>query len=114
MERILIMPPEGHRYRIDDLDGTSQQEIQFVQRGPRHEPKAGILIQDLLRICIHRVQVLNNEVEAPENKLVLHHLRQALVCQESRALRRKGELGKIKFPELLETGPDGHFKLAGD
>lgn len=109
MTRMIIDYP-GHAYRIPELDGDKLQLIQFVQRKPHHEPKPGILIQDLLRVCIDRVKVLNEEVQAEENIQVLYHLRMAMVAQETRALRRKVELGKL-YPEELDCGEDGHFKL---
>lgn len=111
-DRITICPPYGHRYQIDELDGDGMQTIQFVQRAPLHEPKPGILIQDLLRVIIHRIQVLDNELPAAENKESIHLLRRVLGNQEARALRRKIELGKWPAPELIPTGEDGHFKLA--
>lgn len=109
-DRMIIDYP-GHRYRIPNLDGDKLQIIEFVQREPHHEPRPGIIIQDLLRICIDRVKTLNEEVQASENEQVLFHLRMAMVYQETRALRRKVELRKI-YPEELACGEDGHFKLS--
>lgn len=113
MNRIRIVEP-GHVYLIQNLDGDGEQQIGFVQRPPYHEPAAGILIQDLLRISIDRVKVLETEVSAEENIKVLYHLRQALLWQELRALRRKVDLGKLLAIENLDLGEDGHFKLVGE
>jgi hypothetical protein len=57
------------------------------------------------------VKVLDQEVSAPENVIVLKALREALLYQEVRALRRKAELHKINALEHLPLGDDGHFKL---
>lgn len=110
-ERINCSYP-GHTYRISNLDGAGTQVIQFVARPPHHEPEPGILIQDLIRICIDRVEVLNRESAAPENEHVLTALRAALLWQELRALRRKFMLGKLTELENIPTGEDGHFLFA--
>lgn len=111
MDRIIIELPHGHRYTIFNLDGDGQQTIQFVQRAPLHEPVEGILIQDLLRICIHRLQVLDHEKPWSGNKDTIQDLRVCLARQEARALIEGVKKQKIGHFELLETDPrDGHLK----
>lgn len=112
MDRIVIEQPYGHRYMIENLDGEGSQVIQFVQKRPLHEPVPGILIQDLLRICIHRLQVLDHEKPWGPNQDSIKDLRVVLARQEARALIRHVEKGKITHIELKETDPrDGHLKF---
>lgn len=110
IDRILIMKPEGHKYRIQNLHGEGEQFIEFVQDAPRHEPKPGMIIQDLLRVCIHRLQVLDHEMPFALNRDTIHLLQRAIANQEARALIRHVEKRKLANIELLETDPrDGHL-----
>lgn len=111
-DRIIIKPPEGHVYSIFNLGGEGEQIIQFRQDRPFHEPKPGILIQDLIRICIHRLKVLDHEKPWPLNKITINLLRQVLAYQEARALVRHVEKGKIAHIEFMEIDPrDGHLNF---
>lgn len=100
----------GHRYEIDCIDGAGVVDIRFVKREPHHSPMPGILNQDLIRVLIDRVQVLDAEKPWDGNALILQHLRQALVLHECRAMIRHVEDGKL-LPESVSLGSDGHFKL---
>lgn len=101
----------GHLYSLDSVDGECAQTIRFVKRFRGVENYAGTINQDVLRVLINRVEVLNEEAPWPGNQDILCHLRAALVLHEARALCRKVEKGEIK-PEIIETSlKDGHFAL---
>jgi hypothetical protein len=108
-ERDLVIVKAGHKYAIPHLDGTGETVIQFVQRKPFHEPVEGILIQDLLRIIINRLQVLDREKPFPLNADSIHDLRVILARQEARALIEAVKNGKLTHPELLRVAENGHF-----
>jgi len=111
MDRILIERP-GHRYTIKNLDGEGSQTIQFVQRQPHHNPLEGILIQDLLRILIDRLRVLDHEQRWPDNDASIHDLRVVLARQEARALIEHTKRGNLPHLEYAETDPrNGHLKF---
>lgn len=103
----------GHRYVLENVDGHGTQILQFVQRTPHHEPKEGVLNQEVLRALIERVQHLDGELPHPANAQILHHLRMALVLHEARAMVRDVEKGDLK-PELVELDSGGHFNLSID
>src|SRR5262245_26997718 len=100
----------GHLYELDHLDGSGHTMLQFVQREPHHEPKEGVINQEVLRALIDRVQVLDSERPWEGNQAILYHLRIALVLHEVRAMMRKVEKDELQ-PELVSVGDDGHFIL---
>ncbi len=76
----------GHSYLLPNQDGSGEQRIDFVRRKPHHEPVPGILNQQLLRVLIDRVGVLNAEKPWEGNARILMHLRLAIAEHECRAL----------------------------
>ena len=101
----------GHLYELDHLDGSGKTHLQFVSREPLHDPREGVINQEVLRALIDRVECLNEEVPWAGNADILHHLRMALVLHEARALVRHVQKGELR-PETLVTGADGHFVFA--
>jgi len=97
----------GHTYRLNHLDGTNSQELQFVNRGHGCN-KEGTNNQEVLRVLIDRVKFLELEKSWHGNERIIHHLRMALVLHESRHLERLVER-RLLFPEYEPTGEDGHF-----
>lgn len=106
----LVIEP-GHHYHLPHLDGDGFTCLQFVQRPPFHASVEGIIMQQLQRICIDRVQVLDTEEGWEDNQKIIEHARAILVLLETRALAVKVKKGKLR-PEEVETSPhDGHFLL---
>jgi hypothetical protein len=103
----------GHVYSLDHLDGPGRTLLNFVSRAPLHEPREGVINQEVLRALIDRVQFLNSEVPWQGNAQILHHLRMALALHEARAFLRHVEKGEIQ-PETLPVGRDGHMQIVGD
>lgn len=98
----------GHVYEVVNVDGDDVQEIRFVRRRddearllPQDDRDEGILSQELLRVLIDRTLYLNAEAPCPENVLIVHQLRGALVEYESRAARRTIE--KLPMPERQDV-----------
>lgn len=108
MERIVI-EYSGHRYTIQNLDGNGQQTIQFVQREPRHRAREGIVLQDLFRICIDRLRVLDAERPNPMNLESIKDLQVIIARQEARALVEAVKADKLKHIEFLPTDANGHL-----
>lgn len=102
----------GHRYRLEHLDGNGGTLLNFVQRKPHHDPREGVTNQEVLRVLIDRVLVLDSELPWEGNKKILKHLRLALVLHESRAIERKVEKDEM-CPEKIRLDVDGHFALEG-
>lgn len=102
----------GHLYELDHLDGDRKTPLQFVSRPPLHPAKEGVTNQEVLRVLIDRVKVLDAEKPWAGNSEILFHLRMALGLHEARALTRHIEKGKLQ-PESVPVGEGGHFILAG-
>jgi hypothetical protein len=100
----------GHLYEMDHLDGNGTSRIQFVQRPPHHEAKEGIILQELYRVAIARIKVLDAEKPWEGNARILRNLRECILLHEIRALERKVERREID-PEDVPTGEDGHWEL---
>lgn len=101
---------KGHLFELDEIDGVGKQHLQFVQREPYHEPKPGVLNQEVLRVLIRRVMRLNQETPWIGNAEILRCLRRALLLHEIRAMERDLEKGKL-YPECIDTDDRGHFVL---
>jgi hypothetical protein len=118
----------GHIYQLNWLDKWSPNSVNwedfkssdgkhyldylvFVNReNTREHP--GTQTQEVLRALIDRTQHCDRCLRWEGNDLIVHHLRMALALHEARAILRKTEK-KYICPELIQTGPDGHF-LIGD
>lgn len=82
----------GHEYLAHGVGNSTPQRIVFVKNEGEKYPgnvghHAGILTQELIRICIDRTNYLNNQGSCLETELALSALRQALAWYEVRAAR---------------------------
>jgi hypothetical protein len=107
--RVRVLEP-GHAYELDHLDGDGKTVLRFVSRAPLHEPREGVLNQEVIRALIDRVEFLDREVPWDGNARILSCLRTALALHEARAILRKVEKGELR-PEEVRLGTDGHFDL---
>lgn len=105
------LEPKGHRYLLDHIDGDGNTGFQFVTRFRGEQNREGPQCQEVLRMLIDRVCVLNQEVEWEGNRQLLWHLRMALVYFEARALIRKVEKMEMIQVENIPVGDDGHWEL---
>jgi len=108
---------KGHKYSLDTLDGETEVIITFVKRlivEGRTDSYPGTICQEVLRVLIDRVNVLNSELPHIVNEEIIQHLRMALVLFECRALERKVEKGSLKVEKVLTNPSDGHFTLVMD
>lgn len=103
---------KGHVYALDHLDGEDSQKLIFVNREAGREEE-GTTTQECLRMLIDRTWYCNDCLPWSGNKLIVDHLRMALMLHEVRAMIRKVEKGEIE-PEKLAVGHDGHFILGPD
>lgn len=96
----------GHRYTLHGKDGELQT-LHFFKDNEIHDTgHDGVLCQELLRVLLHRVEYLEDEVPAPENKIIHEALITAFIAFETRALRRK--LEKCN-PATIPPGDDGYL-----
>jgi hypothetical protein len=101
----------GHHYEAEVLDDPlfNNQDIVFVKRFRGNKNHAGTINQELIRIMIHRMKVLDKEIYWEGNAQIIHHLRMALVLHEARALIRKVEKKELNPEEIKFSKKDGHF-----
>ena len=87
----------GHEYKARVLDGEEGQMalIRFVMRNdpPDKYPGnddafPGVIIQELLRAILDRMDYLDKQNPCDENKWIMGHLREAFMGLEIRAHRR--------------------------
>lgn len=115
----------GHRYSLTSLDipkeGAAQEQvIQFVKReGPAYPGNVGtspgILIQDLLRVCLDRLKYLNKQVPCWQNTTIQMFLRLSLGLLENRTRERRGQpaiefLGNEEVETELTCEECGHIR----
>jgi hypothetical protein len=133
----------GHRYELAHIDGDpGYQTICFIKRSSRaihHDSEhPGTNTQEVLRVAIARSKYLNTIIPCAETEDAIYHLREALICYEARAWRRKQQRlnkerpahdsGEARHwdapfaridvsrwnedgPEMWPIGDDGHFVL---
>lgn len=115
----------GHIYEVEQLDTEDEfsfpLRMMFVNR--ENNPHAGTQTQEYIRVQIDCLNVLIDRTNHCDSclrwegndKIIKHfseaqrQLRLALLLHEQRALERKIDKQGLK-PELISTGPDGHFK----
>lgn len=105
----------GHSYMLDNLKDPGKTALEFYMDPDFHngDHLKGPSTQEVLRACIARVKALDQEKPAPENKDIIHHLRQAIIGHEVRALRVALEQGDYDV-EWLTTNENGHvFTIGG-
>ena len=85
----------GHEYALTHLDGGREEILTFVKReGPQYPGNVGshpgTNMQEVLRVLIHRLRYLDEQLPHFSNKYVLDDLRSALRKLEIRAADRHG------------------------
>lgn len=106
----VIVP--GHRYEVSHLKSDGKSIIQFHQDPEIHGSRVdGTWCQELIRVLIDRVNILDAEKPWAGNDLIKKNLRLALAGFEARAILVKAEKG---IPiEHFEIGEDGHLLIGG-
>jgi len=123
----------GHIYELSWLDGRPPIEhynsdwnllndtLVFVKREGESYPgnfghHAGTNLQEVLRACIDRVKYLDKQIHDDMNSIVIHNLREAIFCLESRAATRHKR--KLSFIDPVENNPVcykcGHIGCIGE
>ena len=103
---------KGHLYELDHLDGDGKSRIQFCNRESGTEIE-GVTTQEVIRALIDRTWYCNDCMPWSGNKLIVDHLRMALMLHEARAMIRKVEKGQFE-PEKMAVNHDGHFVIQPD
>jgi hypothetical protein len=99
----------GHVFELDQIGSDERQVISFVNKEPGMEAP-GITMQELCRVGVERTSYCHNCLPHRVNGPIIWHFRQIIALHEGRALEQKAAKGEF-LPELLVTGPDGHFEL---
>lgn len=99
----------GHRYELDNLQTEGKTRLQFRMDPEFHEGMElwGPSTQEVIRVCIARVKHLNHERRWWGNRIILYHLRMAIIWFEIRALIRRVQKGQAV--ENLDTFDNGHL-----
>ncbi len=83
----------GHKYELDQFEGSYPQEIQFIHK----EPVNGVLTtlqdgttnEEVLAVLIDRMNYLQSKFACRENAIAITNLEQALMWLEKRTADRK-------------------------
>ena len=83
----------GHKYVLsnikpDDGDRDINTLKFYNEKGKDRYEAIGTSNQEVIRVLIDRVKYLENELDHPFNKDIIHHLRMALSLHEARHLTR--------------------------
>lgn len=120
----------GHEYLLEGVGDAALQRVIFVKNEGAKYPgnvgfHAGILTQELLRVCIDRTKYLNAQGSCMETEHALAAMRQALAWYEVRAARCRGSHIDSLHSGALDAAPvcaicghnqchrDSHERLPG-
>lgn len=101
----------GHEYLLEGVGAMHlQQCITFVKNEGAKYPgnvgfHGGVLVQELLRVCIDRTGYLNDQGSCMETEHALAALRQALAWFEVRAARCRGTYIEGEHATVLDAAP---------
>jgi hypothetical protein len=96
---------------LHNLKGPGEKLFEFYMDPEIHGVEvAGPSTQEVIRMCIDRVNYLNFEMPWSGNADIQRALRVAIAGFEARALIRKTEKGSLAI-DWLPLGEDGHIKL---
>jgi len=92
---------EGHSYELDSFEGTKTQTIKFIHKrlnsnGDLETVSDGTTNEELLKVLIDRLSVLNNKFPCRENSIAITKIEEALMWLEKRTKNRieRGVEGK--------------------
>lgn len=103
----------GHKFALRNVDDDDEQILQFLQRAPFHDPIPGVTNQEVHRVLLSRIEVLNAEDPWWGNERMIHNLRENIGMHELRAMLRHAKKGDLR-PEDIQVGKDGHFVFVFD
>lgn len=88
----------GHRYELNNHEGSGKQTIQFLQKfaSPDGSVVAGTTNEDVIAMLIDRINYLNKAFPCRENALAITKLEEALMWLNKRTQNRieRGVEGK--------------------
>ena len=92
----------GHTYQLTHFDGEHSSLLIFFKREGDGYPgnighHEGTNLQEVIRVLLDRTKYLDNQIEDYTNKIVMRHLRSALIWLEKRAAMRHG----LEPPEMI-------------
>ena len=93
-----ILTP-GHKYELASHEGGTPQVLQFIEKKPVFQPpncspkqlltvNDGTTNEEVLRVLIDRLELLNGRVPCRENSITITKLQEALMWQEKRTASR--------------------------
>jgi hypothetical protein len=106
---------KGHRYAMTNLKTGGESILQFHQDPELHGGVSadGPSTQEVIRVCIARVNALDDEKPWSGNADIIMHLRCALAGFEARAIIRRSEKGELEI-EKLPVLDDGHIEIKSE
>lgn len=94
----------GHLYEVENLGESTVQEISFIKKeldpdktdGSLRTVVSGTTNEEVLKVIIDRIQILNGKFPCRENSIVITKLQEALMWLEKRTADRvvRGVEGK--------------------
>lgn len=120
----------GHEYLLEGVGGAEPQKIVRVKNEGEKYPgnvgfHGGILVQEMLRVCIDASKFMNDQGPYMETELAISAMRQALAWYEVRAARCRGTHIEADHIDALDNAPtcpicghnqchrDSHDRLPG-
>ena len=93
-----ILTP-GHKYELASMEGGAPQVLQFIEKKPVFQPANtapkplitvhdGTTNEEVLRVLIDRIELLNGRVPCRENSITITKLQEAMMWQEKRTASR--------------------------
>lgn len=92
----MITLENGYKYGLDNFEGESFQEIQFIEKeempgGTLSTVNNGTTNEEVLMVLIDRLQFLNKKLPSRESSLALTKIEEALMWLEKRTQNRRNQ-----------------------
>lgn len=101
---------KAHRFALQNLKSDDETIFQFYQDPDLHDGIgfSGPSLQEVYRMCIARLEGLDQEKPWPRNSVAIALTRQVIAELEMRALYYKVAKGELLI-DRLPIGQDGHI-----
>src|SRR4030095_12291812 len=99
----------GHKYELDNLDGSLKTSLTFVKREGNKYPGntghyEGTNLQEVMRALIDRTKYLNSQIYDQRNLAIINKLRECIWLLEDRAASRHSREFDF-WPDNIEFVP---------
>jgi hypothetical protein len=81
----------GHIYELESFEGMEIQKLKFISKNDGVIVHDGTTNEEVLKVLIDRIKILQESVPCRENEIVLQKLEESLMWLDRRTRERKSQ-----------------------